>query len=783
MNLNFLIIPTMKSTKYILAISGLLLTLTTTSKIQACGTDYPDNPKQILMFRSSSPELNRQWQEGCRFHDYEKYENCLLWQKLTSKDISLKDIEQVVYDAPFSELKKLPEGTLSGNRFAQWLMSPKHSDDLEYILIAKQIEETRARMNDPWYYPYDGDEEHILLDELLKECHKYNGKRHADRYALQLMRLYFSKKNFRACIDLWESSADSMPQNIVTDMIASYAGGAYSRRGDKDKAIELFTRSQDIGSLISLDEWYYYEENSNYKDGRVMELEYIFNRFPNSPLLNVRLQDYVQNLESFIHNHADWASRGFQGPANIKTYMDGDSLVADDEHEFYDELKRFAKFAAGSPTCNQKGMWQYALAYLYYLDDDHPSALKWLSRAEKSEVTPFIKESIKAFRFLMDATQANNSPGYCDNLLRDVKWLDECMQRDIKLSYDGRWRYRNKMNWPIYYWQDVARKVLLGEVCPRIEKCGNTTLALQLANYASNRVSQLAPWSMEDHYGSNDKDDPETYTAIMTIDEYRNTWSDFNRFDYSNQFFEWINGVSADEAAKYAMSIIAPKTETDKFLNIRGYVETDYIFDIVGTLYLREMNYGKAEEWLSKVSKNYQSKTNLAKEGYFKLDPFKYQFDKKNFISDSNDYKLRFAQTMLNFERLINSDAEPNRKANAKIRYAIGLRNSFGKCWYLTGYGYELEYRSGKDYTYWKWFNSSNRDGFKENVFALNAYKKVDALISQAVTEFTDPEQAARAQLEMMNYATLMKQYPSTKAAAQIRGRCDNYYDYELHLR
>lgn len=65
-------------------------------------------------------------------------------------------------------------------------------------------------------------------------------------------------------------------------MIASYVGGAYSRKGNREKAIELFTRSQDIGSLINLKAWADTEEKSKYTDARVKELEYIFNRFPNS---------------------------------------------------------------------------------------------------------------------------------------------------------------------------------------------------------------------------------------------------------------------------------------------------------------------------------------------------------------------------------------------------------------------------------------------------------------------------------------------------------------------
>lgn len=768
----------MKYLKYILVIS--ILILLGESRADACGPYYPDDPNYILMFRSCSPELEHQWQEGCRFQDYEKEQNCILWENITSSSIPLNDIEKVIYDARLSDLNDLSTGKLSDNKFAKWLSAPNHREDLEYVRVAKEIEEIREYMNNPWYYAYDGDEEHTRLSELKSVCQDYDGKRHASRYALQLVRLYFAVKDFKSCISLWEKRVSRMPQDIVTDMIASYVGGAYSRAGNRNKAIELFTRSQDIGSLISLKAWDGVESGSNYTDERVKELEYIFNRFPDSPLLSIKLQEYVRNRESFVYNYQDWADRGFHDPVEVKTYWDGDSLVADSETQFYDELKRFAQKATVSRHCHQKGMWNYALSYLYYVDGDLSNGMRYLNRAEHSTATPFMKESIRALRFLMDAQYANNSGTYLRKLLGDLKWLDAQMERDVNLNPSSNWQYNNKLNWRVCYWQDVARKVLLGVLCPKMEQAGNHTLALQLANYASNRIYQLAPMYEAYHYGYDDPDDKESYSVILPFDEYRDSWSGRNDFDYQNQFFESIYGSKANEAARYAQRITKPETELDKFLNERSYVETDYIYDIVGTLYLREMNYEKASEWLAKVSADYQSRTNIAKEGYFKLDPFRYQCDKKHFISDSSDYKLKFAQEMARLDKMINSDAESNRKAEAKIRYAIGLRNSFGKCWYLTTYGYNLGYTTVEDCHDWKWHTSSDREGFKDNDYAQRAYKRVDTLMEEAIVEFTDPEEAARAQLEMMNYATLMRRYPTSKAAAQVRSRCDNYHDYRL---
>lgn len=777
---NFPIIQTMKSLKFILAIS--VFFLLGVARTEACGPYYPDDPNYILMFRSCSPELEQQWQDGCRFQDYEKEQNCFLWQQVTASSIPVKDIEKVIYDARLAELNDLSGGILAGNKFAQWLSVPAHIEDLDYIRTAKEIEEIREYLNNPWYYAYDGDEEHSRLAELKERCLTYKGQRHTSRYALQLVRLYFAVSDFKSCIDLWENQVCKLSQSIVTDMIASYVGGAYSRKGNRDKAIELFTRSQDIGSLINLKAWNGVEETSKYTDDRVKELEYIFNRFPNSPLLSVKLQEYVRNREHFVYYYSEWKDRDFHDPVMVKTYWSGDSLIADDEPLFYNELRRFAQSAVGNNKCYQKGMWNYALGYLFYLDGNFAKALSYLNRAEQTQSSPFIKESIRAFRFLMNAQYANNTKSYQSQLLRDLKWLDERMVNDVKLTPQENWQYDNKMNWRVCYWQDVARKVLLGAVCPKVKQSGNTTLALQLANYASNRLYQLFPLYEAYHSGYDDPNDKESYTVILSMDEYRKKWKGRNSFDWQSQFFEWINNSNADNAAEYAQRIRNPKTGLDKFLNERGYVDTDYIYDIVGTLYLREMNYDKASQWLSKVSSDYQSRMNIAKEGYFRLDPFRYQFDKKHYINDSTDYKLRFAQEMDRLERMIKSDAEVNRKAEAKIRYAIGLRNSFGRCWYLTDYGYNIVYDSSEA-NKWVCYSSIEREGFNGNSYAQKAYKRVDALMSEALSEFTNPETAAQAQLDMMNYATLIKCYPNTKAASYIRTRCDNYYDYALHKR
>ena len=360
----------MKSIRYIAAISIALIAGAIT-EIRACGPYGPDNPMHIKMFRACSPEAERQWQEGCRLQDYEKAENCLLWQQLTSPDIPLRDIERLVYDTPMRDFVFLKEGYFEDNKFAKWLLG--HDEDYEYLMTAKEIEDIRRYINDPWYYPYEGDQEHQTLDRLLEKCRSYQGSRHKSRYALQMARLFFAQKNYQDCIDLWDGGIDKLPQDIVTDMTASYVAGACLRKGDRKRAIEFYTRSQDIGSLMSLKVWADAEATSAYRTPQVRELEYIFHRFPNSPLLHIKLQRLMREKERMTYIADEWGD-----DRNAYYGEDIDSLSA----TLYPELMAFARMAASSPRTKDKAIWHYALAYMHRLDGNHARSISSLVMAD-----------------------------------------------------------------------------------------------------------------------------------------------------------------------------------------------------------------------------------------------------------------------------------------------------------------------------------------------------------------------------------------------------------------
>lgn len=132
--------------------------------------------------------------------NYGSDENCLLWQQQTSPDIPISDIYALVYKADISWIESLRYHQSTSrwscseerNQFAEWLWEDTEAAD--FLLLAKQCEETRDRMNDPWYYPSRKDPEKMTLDGIIKTAQKYDGKRFADRYVLQALRAKLPEK-------------------------------------------------------------------------------------------------------------------------------------------------------------------------------------------------------------------------------------------------------------------------------------------------------------------------------------------------------------------------------------------------------------------------------------------------------------------------------------------------------------------------------------------------------------------------------------------------------------
>lgn len=654
----------------------------------------------------------------------ERRENCVLWQKLTSQDIPLEAIEQVVYKYTLNQMKELMT-VQDPNAFATWIRENNDKEIYDFLTLAKQCEYTRGSMNDPWYYPSKNDGAYMSLMEIEDKAKAYDGSRLKDRYVLQAVRAMFTARRFKECVEYWENVETSLPEGLIKEMSRSYLIGAYSRIGQTDYALRYFTDAKDLWSII-----YCLKKQGKIKD-KVDELECIATYAPDSHQVPEILQELVGSLEP-------WGSVDY-------TYIDriDSTMISEYDKKLYDKLYDVSVRMSQINSPN-KALWCYTVAFLADLDARPYEAWKYIHKAIQCPASEYLKESIRVMKIYLDAKVSVYDSAYEVRLLNDLRWLDSKIMNNItdkvyEITGDQYGSYL-RINISYYYWNDMLRRILLGEVCPRMLDRGMPVRALQLANMADNILLG--------------------YCNCMdgkTLMEYRSNCS-YNYIDYKSEFF-WMmfQSVSTNELIAYVKRTQSATGQFDLFLNKRSFIDADYFNDVIGTRYLKEMDYSNAVRYLSKVSSSYQSRLNT--EQYMNRNPFCITEEKQEI---PQNYKLDFAKEMSHLEKSISSATDNSKKALDMIKYGTGIRNSFTYCWTLTDYRY-IGW-SAEDYSY------------------INPIlDKVGNIFSEALGLFDNEELAAAAHVHLCQWKTAVEKYPDTFAAKYTKISCDNLCDYSVN--
>ena len=88
---------------------------------------------------------------------------------------------------------------------------------------------------------------------------------------------------------------------------------------------------------------------------------------------------------------------------------------------------------------------------------------------------------------------------------------------------------------------------------------------------------------------------------------------------YGNLSFQLMNSLSSSQLINVYRHMAA-NTPLYSYLKKYARTDEDYIFELVGTLAIREENYRRATAYLSKVSEEYCKSMNIC--SYLKRDPF-----------------------------------------------------------------------------------------------------------------------------------------------------------------
>lgn len=723
----------MKSLKYTLAVS-LLAALWPAIPVLGCwGPWYL--PKGYYMYRVVDNTEN----ESAVFSQFNlnAVSNCREWQRYSSSDIPLTDIYQVVYKMSLEEFEAFHNeswGYGGNNAFLKWL-SHGRWDEMNFLLFAKITEDVRGRQNSRWYYPSMRTGAKMSLEEIVDQALNYRGPLR-DRYLLQAVRAMFSLRRYTDCIALWDKEASLLPKEcIIRQLILPYIAGAEYRMKNYDKAVSYFYEAGDFVSMIAC-------SDVNPPASTVEAIERIYQQEPNCSHFPEMLQRLVHTAE----------------PDGEFYWEELDKDLVKDEHR---QLIRLAVRIAQEGKAHNTAMWYYTAAFIEDLDGHPVEASKLLAEAEQSHGTEFIKESVKVMRIYLDAKLMPYNQGYENLLFKQLQWLDQKIADNITPKVRERTSeyYDLACNISYYYWNDMMRRIILAEVCPRMIVSGKTIRALQLANMADNRLLGLVDCKTY-HKKTHVKGRVEWVETTSSMSEFRR---DKNRRspDYSNYFFEMIDSVGIDKVIAYRNRIERPVDTFDRFLNGRGYVDMEYINDIVGTQCLRTMRYGDAVTYLGHIGRSFEGHLNT--EIYW--DPFSYE---RRDIKDKSDFKYRFAREMCMLEQEMNKTTDPDRKAEAMIRYATGMRNSFDRCWPLT------QYYRGTSY----FGQVQEKRDWENEPEAIRAKKRSTELFKTACALLTNRELAAETLYEFNQYRTVAEKYPETEIGQYVCGHCDNLYDY-----
>ena len=647
---------------------------------------------------------------------YERDENLILWQSLTSKRIPLADIEEVVYHDSWNRYHGYVgyHHTKTDNLFYAYLNNSGDDEITNFLSIAKQLEEHWRNMRSPWYYPRNRNSNYEIghFNELIELCKAYNGVRLKDRYALQISRAFFASRQYAACIEYYDSAFSDIPDcNLMKRMAQRYVAGSWSRLGEKRWADIVFAKAGDVWSVSA----------SN-------PAEYMAIHNPNAP----QLMEYIRSRSSDV--------------------------------QFMLDMNPVARRLLKDPRVKNKGDWNFLLAYINNEFNHNASlARKEIYKAMRlSFSTDELKSLARVYKMKLDG-----QAGKPQALLSDLKWLESKI--DV-------------LNPEAQEWVRRCRNIIYVDWVPKLWEKKDYSTAILLCSYADN-MAHFGQW-----YGrANMWWKP---SRSVSIEEMRNSEKYVNRIDYGCLSFQMMGSLSSERLIAACRCMLSDKP-LYRFLRRKAYTNKDYYNELIGTLALREENYIRAVNYLSRVNTHYLRTMNIYKGGYLSRDPFipyksrreeaRYESQAGGHLPSSNaGAKLKFARKMLSYKQTMKYGRSANARGLARLMYAIGRRNSFEECWALTQYWcgswvgiFEPSLYEGED----DWV--ARRYGFLYDYESAKGHEATEKLYRREVAAsfamLTTDEARAKANYIMGNLATVVRYYGKTPTARWVKASCDNW--------
>ncbi|MBQ9863739.1 MAG: hypothetical protein IJM33_00205 [Bacteroidales bacterium] len=782
-----------KTCLYCLLLLGGTGLLPSSPTAQACGP-WIFGPGDISLYR-----IMPYWQEEDYLVGHSNFvsANCQLWAQQVGGGVTPEAVNDALYHHGYNDWKALQQWYSHGgmadssawlwqgmsrlfgyscnlryNDFVTQLLAADDREALDYLFLCKEYEEVRKQQLSPWYYSCGWDDCDVTMDSIANSALSYDGQRYADRYLLLAAKSLYTLRSNDECVRLWEQRGSLLPTGTLRDEMEGYVAGCYLRQGQREKALEIYRRLGDIPSLL------YVMENVE------QVCEYLYDLNPQNPYFRPTLQKFLYSLENY----------------DLWSRYEGYGMAFDSVQRV--RLLHLCERAMTDGRNADKAPWRYTAAAIHDHYGHPAEALRCLQGAEEGCTDAFLVRSIRIFRCYLHARIDSVDDRYEQFLLGELRWLDAELQKEYA-SLDAATQYGlqhiDELTYSsLYalYTHDAMRKILLEKdgACARLAQQGRSVRALQLANMAENRLfaithNELMPMvrtrlgQFEYAYSWGDFDYYEVNPDSLRHAQYVDTLS-HNNHDYSNRAFWIADTMTASRLVEYFQRTAgAPRDEFDRFLADKGYRDTNYWYEIIGTHYLREGDYYNAVRYLRVVSPDFVNNQNID----FEWDPFSYDRQPLRYKWHP---KLVYAERMLWLERQMKQERDPDRLGLLMLSYSIALRNAADLCWQYLSYG-----RTCDDYAYWneysEYYEPDWQTWFSPNDMLPNGHawydtrecrRQTSALADQwqrqAFLTIRGDEAQAYAYRQLCFFDRIRKHYPHTQVAQSVARHCDTRRQY-----
>ena len=723
------------------------------------------------------------------FRAYEKKEtpakrnsshlNILEWQQYTGNQARYEDINDVVYNFSVETMNQLLEDKstdsikktqLYNNTFIKYLIDTNDKEAVRLLILAKECEAARSIRADKWWYPTKEELKSSDLQEILERALAYKGEKLKTRYLLQAIRAAFTMSEFELCLKLWEEKIQHQPASVVKTMCEDYIGGIYFQQNDFEKAIRHYARNIDC-----LDSFWWCADRLTEKKSDVERIKILYRYCPDSPELSLMIEKICHEAEEranrkIFDKHIDSENGWWSENYGYKSYLNNRNR--------YIELRDFALQVASEKRAKNVALWQYAAAFLTMIDGDIELANRYIQNAKSMKTTPFLQDNIRILQIILKAFTGNYDASFEIQMLNDLKWLDQKivdnLTKEITNEYT-RWELGMFVNYSMFYYNDMMRKITLSVMLPQYAKRGKETKALLLAGMASERLRLLTNYRQNTKRTNN-----------------RDNGFYGRNIDFYTDIFIVMDTIPVNAVLQYTQLLQKKKgNKFDRFLAERCYFNPDYLNEIIGTKYMRELNFDQAVKYLSIVKSEYENSLNIHK--YFCYAPFAEPFFGKKRTDITPGYKLSFATQMLDLQKITIMAQSNETKAEAMYRYAVGLTQATTNCWALLRYRKGVLFREVDD-KYHEWGklpesttlkylddagNLSANSELKAKCLAVKAWLTGGISYDYSYNENTSSwEKKWKENLYTQYSNILFEKYNKTNIYQQLMMGCDTFYSY-----